>query len=230
MNMGKRVSVIAVNLNEEGTIRQVLEAIPLEIVDEVLVVDGHSSDNSVFIARDLGFKVIAQEGKGRGSAFRTGLKNIDGDYVIMLSTDGNERAGDIKKIVDKLNEGYDMVIATRFGKGSSRDVTIIRSFGNWFFTKLCNLFTGYNLSDAQNGFRGIKKELFELMNIQATRFDIENEMVMKAGKMGLKVIEIPTIEEKRLCGESRLNTWKDGLIIFKRIIKVAFNKPSYKKV
>src|SRR3989344_533435 len=195
--MKKIVSVIACNMNEEGSIKQVLESIPKEVVNEVIVVDGASKDKSPEIARKLGFKVIQQEGKGRGNAFRTGLKNVKGDYVIMLSTDGNERSGDIRKIVEKLNEGYDMVIATRFGKGQSKDVTPIRSIGNSFLTSLCNIITGYGLSDAQNGFRGIKREHFIAMNIQANRFDIENEMVVKAGKMKLKVTEIPTIEDKR---------------------------------
>ena len=65
------------------------------------------------------------------------------------------------------------------------------------------------------------------MNIQANRFDIENEMVVKAGKMKLKVTEVPTIEEERAYGQSRLNTFKDGYIILKRILKEAFNKPPY---
>ncbi len=225
----KKVSVIAVNWNEEGTIKQVLEAIPERIVDEVVVVDGNSKDRSAVIARGMGYKVIQQEGKGRGAAFRTGLKNISGDFVIMLSTDGNERAGDITKIVEKLNEGYDMVIATRFGKGSSTDVTFIRNLGNWFFTNTCNLLTGYRLSDAQNGFRGIKKEHFTAMNIEANRFDIEDEMVMKAGKLGLKITEVPTIEDGREFGKSRLNTIKDGWMILKRIMKVALSKPPYNK-
>ena len=225
--MKKTVSVIACNMNEEGSIKQVLESIPKDVVNEVIVVDGASKDKSPEIARKLGFKVIQQEGRGRGNAFRTGLKNVKGDYVIMLSTDGNERSGDIRKIVEKLNEGYDMVIATRFGKGQSQDVTVIRNFGNSFLTGLCNLITGYKLSDCQNGFRGIKREHFIAMNIQANRFDIENEMVVKAGKMKLRVTEVPTIEEKRVYGQSRLNTFKDGYIILKRILKEAFNKPPY---
>src|SRR3989338_6915682 len=161
-------------------------------------------------------------------AFRTGLKYVKGYYIIMLSTDGNERPEDIVKIVNKLNDGYDMVIATRFGKGKSLDVTGVRSFGNNFFTWLCNIFTGYKLTDAQNGFRGIKRSAFLKMNIEANRFDIENEMVMKAGKMKLKVTEIPTVEEKRMYGDSRLNTFKDGYLIFKRILKEEFRKPPYK--
>ena len=226
--MKKTVSVIAVNMNEEGSIKQVLKGIPKKVVDEVLVVDGNSKDKSPKIARSLGYKVIQQEGKGRGMAFRTGLKYVKGYYIIMLSTDGNERPEDIVKIVNKLNDGYDMVIATRFGKGKSLDVTGVRSFGNNFFTWLCNIFTGYKLTDAQNGFRGIKRSAFLKMNIEANRFDIENEMVMKAGKMKLKVTEIPTVEEKRMYGDSRLNTFKDGYLIFKRILKEEFRKPPYK--
>lgn len=225
-----KVFVIAANWNEEETIGQVLEAIPKDVVDDILVVDGGSKDKSVKVAENLGYKVMQQDGRGRANAFKTGLKHIGSeyDYVVMLSTDGNERPGDIRKIVEKLDEDYDMVIATRFGKGKSKDVTVLRNFGNYFFTVLCNLFTGYKLTDAQNGFRGIRRKAFLDMNIQANRFDIEDEMVMKAGKMKLKVTEIPTIEDEREFGKSRLNTFKDGWLIFKRIINVAFSKPPYR--
>ena len=225
-----KVFVIAANWNEEETIGQVLEAIPKDVVDDILVVDGGSKDKSVKVAENLGYKVMQQDGRGRANAFKTGLKHIGSeyDYVVMLSTDGNERPGDIRKIVEKLDEGHDMVIATRFGKGKSKDVTVLRNFGNYFFTILCNLFTGYKLTDAQNGFRGIRRNAFLDMNIQANRFDIEDEMVMKAGKMKLKVTEIPTIEDEREFGKSRLNTFKDGWLIFKRIINVAFSKPPYR--
>lgn len=222
----RTVSVVAVNLNEEHTIKQVLTHISPS-VDEVLVVDGYSKDNSPKIAKDLGFSVILQEGKGRGAAFKTGFKHATGDIIVMLSTDGNERSGDIEKLVKKIEEGYDFVIATRFGAGKSHDITFIRKIGNWGLTQLINIASGISLQDSQNGFRAIRREALTAMNISADGFDIEAEMTMKAGKLGLKVAEIPTIEDEREFGVSHLRTFRDGFIIFKRILTEWRRKPPY---
>lgn len=223
----KKVSIVAVCLNEAKSILRILDNIQKDLVDEILVIDGHSTDGTLELVKNAGYNIILQEGKGRGNAFKTGFKNVSGDLVVMLSTDGNERPGDIKKLIDKANKGYDMVIATRFGLGKSEDVTIIRNMGNYFFTKLCNIVSGLNVTDSMNGFRILTKEAIEKMNLQSNKFDIEAEITVKAGKLKLKVTEIPTIEDERYHSDSRLHTFKDGGIILKRIIKEALHKPPY---
>lgn len=222
----RSISVVAVNLNEEHTIKEVLTNIP-PYIDEILVIDGYSKDNSPTIAKELGFSVILQEGKGRGAAFKTGFKHAKGDIIVMLSTDGNERSGDIDKLIKKMDEGYDLVIATRFGQGKSHDVTFIRKIGNWGLTHMINFASGLSVLDSQNGFRAIRKDALDKMNIEANRFDIEAEMVVKAGKLGLRVAEIPTIEDERAFGVSHLNTFQDGFRIFKRILKEWRRNPPY---
>ncbi len=225
----RKVSVVAVSLNEAKTIIEVLDKIPKDIVDEVLVVDGHSVDGTYELVKKAGYKIIYQEGKGRGAAFKTGFKKVKGDIVVMLSSDGNERPGDIRKLVDKINEGNDLVIASRFGKGKSDDVTPIRNFGNWFLTASCNFFGRTRVKDSMNGFRALTKESIEKMNIQANDFSIEGEITIKAGKLRLRIAEVPTVEDKRMHGDSRLNTFKDGWRIFKRILKIGLQRPPFKK-
>lgn len=224
---GRKVSVVAVNRNEEKTIKKVLTNIPKKLVDEVLIVDGHSKDNSVKIARKLGFKVIIQKRMGRGRAFREGFEKVKGDVIIMLSTDGNERPAHIPRILEKIEQGYDVVIATRFGKGKSFDVTPTRTFGNYFLTFCCNLFSGLKLSDSQNGFRAFTRKALDRMKLEAVRFDIEAEISVKAGKLRLRVTEVPTVEDNREAGQSYLNTYQDGFRIFKRILKEALRSPPY---
>lgn len=226
MSFKRNVSVIAVNLNEEHTIKKVLSDIP-SCVDEVIVVDGHSKDRSPTIAKEMGFPVILQEGKGRGAAFKTGFKHVKGDIIVLLSTDGNERPGHIEDLVKKINEGYDLVIATRFGIGKSYDVTVIRRFGNWFLTTAINLLGNVKLADSQNGFRAIRKEHLHAMHLEADRFDIEAEITMKAARMRLRIAEVPTIEDNREFGDSNLHTFRDGFLIFKRILKESLRKPPY---
>lgn len=223
----KKVSVIAVCLNEEQTIVNILNKIPKDIVDEILVVDGYSTDNTFDLVKKAGYTIILQEGKGRGAAFRHGFKKARGDILVMLSTDGNERPGDIHNLIKKMNDGYDMVIATRFGLGRSEDVTFIRNIGNYLFTWLCNWVAGLHLTDSMNGFRALTKKAIEKMSLDADRFDIEAEITTKAGKLGLRVTEIPTIEDPRAHGKSRLKTWRDGYVILKRIMKEAWRRPPY---
>lgn len=222
----ENISVVAVNLNEEHTIKEVLTNIP-SYIDEVLVIDGYSKDKSPHIAKELGFPVILQEGKGRGAAFKTGFKHAKGDILVMLSTDGNERSGDIDKLVKKIKEGHDLVIASRFGQGKSHDVTAIRKIGNWGLTFLINVASGLSLQDSQNGFRAVRKTALDKMNISADGFDIEAEMTLKAGKLGLQVAEVPTIEDEREFGVSHLQTFRDGFRIFKRILKEWKRNPPY---
>ncbi len=226
MNTKEKISVVAVNLNEEHTIEQVLTNIP-SYIDEVLVIDGHSKDNSPIIAKKLGYPVLLQEGRGRGAAFKTGFRHAQGDIIVMLSTDGNERSGDIDKLVKKIQEGYDLVIATRFGTGKSNDITPIRKIGNWGLTTFINFVSGLSLEDSQNGFRAIRREALDKMSITSDGFDIEAEMTVKAGKLKLKVAEIPTIEDERAFGESHLKTFRDGFKIFKKIFYEWKNNPPY---
>ena len=193
----RKVSVVAVSLNEAKTILDVLKKIPKDVVDEILVVDGRSTDGTYEIVKNAGYNIIYQEGKGRGAAFKTGFKKVNGDIIVMLSSDGNERPGDIRQLISKINQGYDMVIATRFKSGKSHDVTITRNFGNWLLTSLCNFAGNLNITDSMNGFRALTADAIKKMNIEADDFSIEGEITVKAGKLGLKVGEIPTIEDKR---------------------------------
>lgn len=226
MTKGK-VSVVAVCLNEAESILKILDNVPKNLVDEILVVDGYSKDNTFEIVKKSGYNIIRQEGKGRGAAFKTGFKKVKGDLVVMLSTDGNERPGDIRKLIDKVNDGYDMVIATRFGLGRSEDVTFIRNIGNYIFTFLCNVAGGLHITDSMNGFRIMRRDALKKMNIESDRFDIEGEITIKAGKLKLKVGEIPTVEDPRLHSDSRLRTFRDGYIILRRIFKEALREPPY---
>ena len=223
----KKVSIVAVCLNEAKSILSILKNIQKNLVDEIIVVDGHSKDGTFEIVKNAGYNIMYQEGKGRGNAFKTGFKNVKGDLIVMLSTDGNERPADIKNLIEAINQGYDVVIASRFGSGESEDITFIRNLGNRFFTMLCNIAGGLNIKDSMNGYRILTKEAIKKMNIEADLFDIEAEITIKAGKLGLKVKEIPTIEDLRKHGKSNLRTFKDGFIILKRIIKETLRTPPY---
>jgi glycosyltransferase involved in cell wall biosynthesis len=226
----KKFFLMVTNFNEEKSIGEVLDRVPMDLIDGAFVVDGGSTDKSTEIAREKGFEVIQQEGgRGKGKAFSTAIKHIpkDYDYVVILAADGNERAEEIRKLASKIEEGYDFVLATRFGAGKSEDVTPIRWIGNWGLTLIASIIIKKWVTDAQNSLRIVRRDAFEKMNVESKRFDIEAEMLIKASKLGLRIAEVPTIEDKRVSGNPQLQTLKDGWIIFKRMMKEAFRNPPY---
>ena len=215
-----KTTLIVLTLNEIEGVKSIMPRIDRNICDEIIVVDGGSSDGTIEYLTSNGFKVIGQREKGRGNAFRVGMENAKGDILVFFSPDGNEVPDDIPKLISKIKEGYDMVIASRFSKQSeSHDATLIRRFGNWYFTKLVNIFWKANVTDAVNGFRAIKKKCMQKLDLKAIYFEIELEMTIKSAKKGYKITEIPTIEPQRIGGKGKLSTIRDGYIYMKLVIK-----------
>ncbi len=206
-----RVSLIVLTWNEAVGFKEIMPKINRKWVDEIIVVDGGSTDGTVELAKQMGFKVVVQKKHGRGNAFREGMENASGDVLVFFSPDGNEEPADIPKLVAMIGRGCDMVIASRFGYHSkSFDATFIRRLGNKFFTCLTNLLFGTRLTDAVNGFRAIRKPVMQSLNTTAETFEIETQMTIRCAKKGHKMCEIPTIEGKRISGSGKLSTIVDG--------------------
>ena len=215
------ISLIISALNEEQTIGQVLAQVPQGVVDEILVIDGHSIDNTREIASRAGAKVIVQEGgKGYGRATITGLKYATGDTIVLLTADLSQDPRDIPKLLAKLNEGYDMVMASRYMKGGgSDDDTFLHYIGNKLFTFLCNLFYGSRFSDALYFFIAGRKEAFEKANAVSPGFEYCAELPIKAHKAGLKITQVPSFENKRLAGEAKVHSFRHGWKILLKILR-----------
>ena len=145
-----KVSVLIPTLNEEKCIAYVIKDIPRDIVDEVLVVDGHSTDKTREIAQSMGARVLLQPNKrGYGDAMKFGFKNAVGDVIIDIDADGSYEPKDIARLLKKLAEGYDMVLGSRYLPGAgSEDDTLIRYIGNKFFTFLTNFIYKTKISDS----------------------------------------------------------------------------------
>lgn len=218
------VSVILITLDEVNCIGRVLDSIPKDAVDEILVVDGHSTDGTPELVRNMGYNVIFQEGKGYGAAFLTGAKNAKGDIIILMDSDGSQNPEDIPKLLEKIKEGYKVVFASRYLKGSgSEDDTFIRFVGNKFFTALTNLLHGVGISDSLFLFAAIDKNVFNSLGLKYQGFEFCVEVPIKAHKKGYKFAQIPSFERKRFHGKSRVNAFIHGIKILKTIIKELFN-------
>lgn len=215
-----KVSVIIPTLNEADSITEVLDQIPKEVVDEIIVVDGHSEDGTVDLVRELGYKVIYQEGKGYGAAFSTGVRYAQGDILILMDGDGSPNPKDIPSLLKKINEGYDIVLGSRYlSKAGSEDDTVIRYIGNKVFTFIVNKIHNMNISDSLYMFAAVKRKVFESIKLESSDFGYSVEFPIKAHKAGFKFAEVASLERKRVSGKSRVNAFWDGLKILWVIMK-----------
>lgn len=215
-----KVSVIIPTLNEVSTIKTVLESIPKERVDEILVVDGHSTDGTAELVKKLGYSLIFQPTKGFGEAFSTGVKAAKGDTLVFVAGDNSQNPADISKLLDKLDEGYDMVMGSRYLPGAgSDDDTLLHYIGNKFFTFLVNKIHKTNFSDILYFFLAARKKVFESMTINYSGFEYCIELPVKVHKAGFRIIQIPSRERKRSGGKAKVNAFATGF----KILKTIFN-------
>lgn len=206
-------TLVIFTLNEIQAAKQLFARIPFDKVNESFVVDGGSTDGTAEFFKNKGIAVFKQEIRGHGEAYKFGMKKASGDILVFFGCDGNNRPEDIPVLVEEIKKGYDLVIASRFGKGAhSFDATLTRKFGNWLFVSLVNMRWQLDLKDVFNEFRAIKKECMEKMNLKNSFFDLELEMTIKALKNNLKIGQVPTVEQYRIGGRAKLSTIRDGLM------------------
>jgi glycosyltransferase involved in cell wall biosynthesis len=214
-----KVSIVIPALNEAGCIAQTLSEIPVNTYHEIIVVDGNSPDGTADIVRQLGYKVIIQKTKGFGGGFAEGIDAATGDIVILMNADGSMNSGDIPKMIDRVNEGYDCVFAVRYAHGyGSEDDDLVHHIGNMFFTFLVNLIHKVFIWDALYFFVAFRRDKASLINPKSLGFSYCVEFPIKAHKAGLKISQVPSKERPRRAGESKVNAFIDGLKILKMIL------------
>jgi glycosyltransferase involved in cell wall biosynthesis len=215
------VSVVIPALNEADNLPHVLPLIPLW-VDEVLLVDGYSTDGTSEIAQQLwpGIRIIQQEGQGKGAALRSGFKSTIGDIIIMLDADGSTDPGEIPAFVSALLAGADFAKGSRFAQGGgTADMPWYRRWGNWGFVMLVRALFGGSYSDLCYGYNAFWADVLPALSLDADGFEIETTMNVRALRAGLKVVEVPSFEDKRIYGEGRLKTIPDGWRVLKTIFR-----------
>jgi len=219
---GKKVSIIIPTLNEEKNIRAVIHGVKKQLSDysyEIIIVDGHSKDKTVDVARRMGARILYDD-VGKGSALIKGFKKAKGDILVSMDADLSNEPKELRLLIDAIDIGYDVCTGSRFLiGGGSEDIPLIRTFGNKFFVFLVNMFFHANYTDLCYGYRSFRKGVPEKLQLKQTGFGIETEMNIKAIKKGFKVIEIPSTEKKRASGEGKLTTFGDGFVILKTILR-----------
>jgi len=220
-----KVTLLAPTLNEIEAVRVVLPKIKKEWVDEILIVDGGSTDGTIEYCRERGYRVLSQTGRGYGAGMKEGALLAKGDFIIEFPADGNSPPEKIPDLIAKLKEGYDFVIASRYrGGAKSYDDDFLTAKGNWAFTKLVNLLFRTNYTDVLIGFRGYRREAFEALNMDATGLPWSVQMPIKFSKRRFKVAEIPADEPKRIGGVRKMKPFKTGLEILSLIFREYLDK------
>jgi|TARA_B100001013_G_scaffold334109_1_gene251547 glycosyltransferase involved in cell wall biosynthesis len=214
------VIVFVLTLDEIDGISEIMPKIKKEWADKIILVDGGSTDGTIEKAKELGFEVIHQKNKGEGNACRVGTDATDSDFVMFFSPDGNDVPEDIPKLIQKTKEDYDIVHISRFGKNSiSDDANWLDRFGNNMFTFLVNTFFGGNYTDALNGFRIIKRSLWNELKTDAQYLNIEQQTCIRLAKLKIPIFEIDGREPKRIGGERKMRPLTTGAQLSYQIIK-----------
>jgi len=223
----KLVSIVIPTYNEEDNIGKLLRDVKL-LLDkynykyEIIVVDKHSEDNTVRIARKFGAKIIYDD-IGKGSALVKGLHAAKGDIIISMDADLSHRPRELLLLIAGIEAGYEVCMGSRFiTGGGSDDMPLIRVLGNKLFVMLVNIIYHMHYTDMCYGYRSFKKEAIKKLNLRESGFGIETEISIETAKRHLSVLEVPSYEKIRASGSGKLRTFRDGAIIIKTIFKNIF--------
>ena len=208
-SMDPRITVCIPSRNEEENLPHVVEAVR-PFAHDLLVVDGHSTDGTAAVARELGARVVRDGGRGKGDGIRTGIREAHGDIIVFIDADGSHDPRDIPPMVNIIAAGEaDLVIGSR-GKGGSDELhgdveKLVRMIGSDLILICINLRFEAQLTDSQNGFRAIRATVARDLGLQEDLTTIEQEMTIKTLKKGYKVAEIPSHEFARRHGDSAIS-------------------------
>jgi glycosyltransferase involved in cell wall biosynthesis len=214
--------VIVAALNEEAGIGLTIAELKDNLDSpRILVVDGHSSDRTVEIAKNLGVDIAFQDGVGKGDAIAKALKltNADADYVVLTDADFTYPAKHVPEMIKILEQNPDvgMVCGNRFNSQLDNKALINRFYlGNKLLAFSHNILNGITLHDPLTGLRVIRAEILKNLKLKSNGFDIEVELNSLVQKKGYKTVEVPIQYRQRL-GEKKLKM-KHGATIFKRIM------------
>jgi len=210
--LGLRVSVVIAALDEEKNLPHVFSRLPVGL-HEVIVVDGHSTDRTVSVARALrrDVRILTQTGSGKGNALAEGFAACTGDIVVSLDADGSTDPAEIPRFIAALCNGADFVKGSRFAQGgATADMTFIRILGNRVLNAVVNALFGTHYTDLCYGYNAFWARCLPYMRVDCDGFEVETLINVRIAKAGLVVHEVPSYEHARMHGRSHLHAVRDG--------------------
>jgi glycosyltransferase involved in cell wall biosynthesis len=235
MDVKMKTTLILPTLNEIDGMKAIMPRIKPEWYDELIILDGGSTDGTIEYAREQGYFVYIQQKKGFRHGYTEVLPYVHGDVVLTFSPDGNSIPELIPELIQKIKDGYDMVIVSRYmGNAKSHDDDFVTAFGNWLFTKTINLLYRGRYTDAMVIFRAYKKNLIYELDLHKnegyslseklfnTQISWEPLLSVRAAKRKLKVTEIPGDEPARIGGQRKLQILRWGAAYYFQFIRELF--------
>jgi glycosyltransferase involved in cell wall biosynthesis len=216
-----RISAVIPTLNEASNLPHVLTRIP-DMVDEVVLVDGRSIDDTVAVAQMIrpDIRVVLQDGSGKGNALACGFAVATGDIIVTLDADGSTDPAEIPSFVDALLDDGDYAKGSRYlDGGGSVDLTRVRSFGNVALTRVTNLLFRTRYTDLTYGYNAFWADCLSHLHVNSGGFEGEVLIHVRAGRAKLRIREVPSMEHERIFGESKLNALRDGVRILRMIVR-----------
>ncbi len=218
-----KISLFIPTLNERKSMETIMPKVDHSLFCQVMVSDGNSKDGTADYAKSLGYDVHIQRQKGIRFAYIEAWPMLRGDAVITFSPDGNCPPEDLSRLIAKFQDGYDMVIASRYlPPAKSEDDSLVTGFGNWLFTRTVNLLHGGRYTDAMTIFRIYRTSLFNQLGLDqekayalpewlfCTRMGIEPLLSVRAARAKCKVSEIPSDEPARIAGDAKVQVLRWG--------------------
>jgi glycosyltransferase involved in cell wall biosynthesis len=215
------VSVVIPALNEALNLPHVLPKIGAW-VDEVILVDGRSTDRTQEVARSLlpEIRIVHEHGPGKGAALRAGFEAATSDIIVMLDGDGSTDPCEIPVFVGALVAGADFVKGSRFGQGAgTADMTLLRRLGNRCLVGLVRLLFGGHFSDLCYGYIAFWRRVLPEVVPDCNRFEVETQMNLRALRAGLKIAEVHSFERMRVHGKSNLRVVPDGWAVLLTMLR-----------
>lgn len=217
------VTLLIPTLNEITGMKAIMPQVQRGWVDQILVLDGGSTDGTIEYSREQGYQVHVQKNWGIRQGYMEVLPLITSDVILTFSPDGNSIPDLIPPLIAKMNEGYDMVIASRYlGPAQSKDDDWLTGFGNWLFTRTVNRLHGGRYTDVMVIYRAYKKQLIFDLELDRDRWyrlpewlfrcriSWEPMLSARAALRKLRIAEIPGDEPERIGGERKLRVWRWG--------------------
>ncbi len=218
-----KVTLLVLALNEIEGMRVVMPKIDRAWCDQILIVDGGSTDGTIEWAREHGYDVYVQKRKGIRHAYLEVLPLIEGDVIVTLSPDGNCPPEFIPQLLNELRTGCDLVIGSRYlGDATSEDDDLVTAFGNWLFTRTVNILHRAKYTDVMVIYRAFTKQLVYDLDLDKeesyflperlfrTGISWEPLMSVRAAKVGKQISEIAVGEPPRIGGERKLQVMRWG--------------------